>query len=136
MKTHILNDTWNRSCFEKMPSKKNDEFNLKTETEILQERAEVLGRAGEALSSALSVLNAIEERITVLTRTLTAGESAEETYRAINREIKQFNRAREHAKVRYYYLIVTREAMGFRRHSTVEEAYRIPPRKKPLMRME
>lgn len=96
----------------------------------------MLGRAGEALSSALSVLNAIEARINELAARESPGESAEEAYRAVNREIKQFNRAREHAKVRYYYLIVTREAMGFRRHSTVEEAYRIPPRKKPLMRME
>lgn len=136
MKTHILNDTWNRSCFEKMPSKKNDEFNVKTETEILQERAEVLGRAGEALSRAIDALYAIEERIAELMRTSAGSESSEEAYRAVNREIQNFNRAREHAKVRYYYLIVTREAMGFRRHTTVEEAYRIPPRKKPLMRME
>jgi hypothetical protein len=47
----------------------------------------------------------------------------------INREIGKFNRAREYAKLRYYYLIVTREAMGMRRHHWVDEWYRIPPRK-------
>lgn len=50
----------------------------------------------------------------------------------INREISQFNGAREHALMRHYYLIVTREAMGMRRHHWVEQHYRVPPRKKHL----
>jgi len=39
---------------------------------------------------------------------------------------------RELAKLRFYYLIVTREALGLRRHQKVEEMYRIPPIKKYL----
>jgi len=105
----------------------------KTELEIIQERAEVLGRTGEALHRALHELKVIEERIDSV---MAAAGPDEESWRKINREIKQFNRARENAKLRYYYLIVTREAMGFRRHKSVEEVYQIPPRKKPLMRME
>jgi hypothetical protein len=50
----------------------------------------------------------------------------------INGEINKYNHAREYAKLRYYYLIVTREAMGMRRHHWVEEIYTIPPRKKYL----
>ena len=61
---------------------------------------------------------------------ITEGMPDENSWRELNREINKFNAAREHAKLRYYYLIVTREAMGFRRHASVEEAYRIPPRKK------
>jgi hypothetical protein len=105
----------------------------KTENEILQERAEVLGRAGEALSCALQNLKKIEDCINAI---ISSDLSPEEAWRQLNKEIKKFNRAREYAKLRYYYLIVTREAMGFRRHHTVEEAYKIPPRKQPLMRME
>jgi hypothetical protein len=34
--------------------------------------------------------------------------------------------------MRHYYLIVTREAMGMRRHHWVEQHYRVPPPKKHL----
>lgn len=50
----------------------------------------------------------------------------------INREISKFNGAREYALMRHYYLIVTREAMGMRRHHWVDQHYRVPPRKKHL----
>jgi hypothetical protein len=50
----------------------------------------------------------------------------------INREISRFNRVREYALMRHYYLIVTREAMGMRRHHWVDQHYRVPPRKKHL----
>ena len=103
----------------------------KTQEEILKERAEVLGRAGEALAAALSDLDKIGRSISDSIRK--AGEyPALETLKEINGEIRHYNRAREYAQLRYYYLIVTREAMGFRRHKAVEEAYRIPPKKKYL----
>ncbi len=119
----------------------------KTDLEILQERAEVLGRAGEKLSAALQHLNIIEEVIAAKVKSLreerermeTRGDQDERGKRAlkdalrdINREIRRYNEAREYAKLRFYYLIVTREAMGFRRNKTVEEQYPIPPKKKPL----
>jgi len=50
----------------------------------------------------------------------------------INWEISRFNGAREYALMRLYYLIVTREAMGMRRHHWVDQHYRVPPRKKHL----
>ncbi len=103
----------------------------KTQEELLQERAEILGRAGEALSSALSDLEKIGRSIAERFRE--AGEHpGPEILTEINGEIRQYNRAREYAQLRYYYLIVTREAMGIRRHKMVEEAYKIPPRKKYL----
>ena len=62
-----------------------------------------------------------------------AGESPGlEALAEINGEIRRYNRARAYAELRYYYLIVTREAMGIRRHKAVEEVYRIPPKKKYL----
>jgi len=103
----------------------------------------VLGRAGERLTAALRELERIErviEREMETLRGLTTGaEALQDIARRqhavideINREIKRYNRAREYAKLRYYYLIVTREAVGFRRHKTVEELYCIPPKKKYL----
>ncbi len=111
----------------------------KTELEIIQERAEVLGQAGEKLSIALQQLRAIESTIDSKMEILKSPEKempAGDLIKEINRDIKRFNEAREHAKLRYYYLIVTREAVGFRRHKNVEEVFPIPPRKKPLKRKE
>ena len=103
----------------------------KTQEELLKERAEILGRAGEALVVALSDLEKIGRSISEGIRK--AGENpGAEILTEINGEIRHYNRAREYAQLRYYYLIVTREAMGFRRHKTVEEVYRIPPKKKYL----
>jgi hypothetical protein len=110
----------------------------KTDLEILQERAEVLGRAGEKLALALNKLKAIEMMINVKMESLTSPRSDQSEHSSadligdINGEIRHYNEAREYAKLRYYYLIVTREAMGFRRHKSVEEVYLIPPKKKPL----
>lgn len=103
----------------------------KTQEEIVKERAEVLGRAGEALAAALSEVEKIDRLINESVRM--AGERPDlETLAEINGEIRRYNRAREYAELRYYYLIVTREAMGIRRHKAVEEVYRIPPKRKYL----
>ncbi|MDQ1277067.1 MAG: hypothetical protein QG555_106, partial [Thermodesulfobacteriota bacterium] len=56
----------------------------------------------------------------------------EKVLKDINKVILQYNRLWDHAQLRYYYLIVTREAMGLRSHHRVEEIYRIPPKKKQL----
>jgi len=114
--------------------------------EFLQERAAVLGLAGEKVAAVLEKLYGIERgiedrlihfnrmtelcltgcgdgKLTILRRKL---------LEKINAEIGRFNLEREYAKLRYYYLIVTREAMGFYRHHWVEDMYRIPPGKQYL----
>jgi hypothetical protein len=114
--------------------------------ELLQERAAVLGRAGESVSSALETLRRIEVglerslgRLEEIDRRLSRdidagglGRLRRQVLTEINREIGKYNRAREQALLRHYYLIVTREAMGLRRHHWVEQHYRVPPRKRPL----
>lgn len=111
--------------------------------EMLKERAEVLGRAGEKLAAAIEKMGIIEQGIDerlkhfrfVAKKYEENGDDdklvsmKKDIMGEINREIGKFNRAREYAKSRYYYLIVTREAMGMRRHHWVDEWYRIPPRK-------
>ena len=110
----------------------------KTTEEIFQERAEVRQRTGEALSDALHKLTTIENDVNRIIEDLNTRPAHEEPntfstlYAKVNREISRYNRAREYAKLRYHYLIVTREAMGIRRHTWVDEVYRIPPRKKPM----
>lgn len=112
----------------------------KTTEEIFQERADVLYRTGEALSDALRKLASIGEIVDSGIGDLNAPTENEEPgiietlYARINREISRYNRAREYTKLRYYYLIITREAMGFRRHTWVEDIYKIPPKRKHLSR--
>jgi hypothetical protein len=115
--------------------------------EFLRERAAVLGRAGESVSRALEKLrgieNSLEERMgrladierlvpQDLTEDGSLGRLRRQMVVEINREISKFNGAREYALVSHYYLIVTREAMGMRRHHWVDQHYRVPPRKKHL----
>lgn len=112
--------------------------------EFLKERAEVLGRAGTRVSEALNALQCIEEGIAFAQGCYErlgsdpAGNGLDDgdvrrrriqLRREIETGIRKFNQAREEAKLRYYYLIVTREALGLRRHHWVEAAYRIPPKK-------
>ncbi len=131
-----------------MMLKINREKNLEDilREEFLQERAAVLGRAGDKLSHALEKLfgieKSIEERFVYFHQIIERCRAQHndsslislrrQVLKDINVEIGRFNRAREYAKLRYYYLIVTREAMGIRRHHWIEDVYRIPPRKKHL----
>ncbi|MBN2538491.1 MAG: hypothetical protein JXB09_00415 [Deltaproteobacteria bacterium] len=110
----------------------------KTLEEICKERADVLYRTGEALSDALRKLNSIAkiiddnlEKLKTFTEMEESGDIGKISI-GIDREISRYNRAREYAVLRYHYLIITREAMGFRRHTWVEEIYRIPPKRKQL----
>jgi hypothetical protein len=115
--------------------------------EFLQEKAAVLGRAGDSVSRALEKLRGIENsleerlnRVKELEQLISQDGKSVGNLRGlrrqmmleINREISKYNGAREYALMRHYYLIVTREAMGIRRHHWVEQHYRIPPRRKHL----
>lgn len=115
--------------------------------EFFQERAAVLGRAGDSVPRALEKLRGIENsleehliRFRELERSITQDCKSvrslcglrRQMMVEINMEISKYNGALEYALMRHYYLIVTREAMGIRRHHWVEHHYRIPPRKKHL----
>jgi len=113
--------------------------------EFLRERAAVLSRASEKLTKTLDLLARIEENICKDTKAMECLAQMEASQRGaagdrciqkksiveqINRHIDQFNKTRENAKLDYYYLIVTREALGLRKHHWVEEFYSIPPKKR------
>ncbi len=112
--------------------------------ELLRERIAVLTRASERLAEALESLKVIDTAIGEEMALLKApendpaeGDPAHRRHRKlvsdINEKIEQFNSAREYAEIRKYYLIVTREALGLRRHQRIEEFYRIPPKKRRLV---
>jgi hypothetical protein len=95
------------------------------ELEIMQEQAEALGRVGGRLDESLRRLKVLEQRIEILER---EGEGA----RAVNALIREFNQVRERARQYLHYLIIQREAIGFRRHANVKRMYQIPFKKRPL----
>jgi len=110
--------------------------------ELLRERAAVLSRAGfaveDALEKLLTIDRQIEEKIQVWrSRRMDLARSEDlqdqqSIFDEINGTINQFNAARHKAEMQFYYLIVTREALGLRRHETVQQIYRIPPKKKKI----
>ncbi len=114
--------------------------------EFLRERAVVLGRTGESVAKAVVKLQrmaqvieenqqhmrSIENRLCGKDDHNDLKKAKEKALKDINNLIIQYNRLWDHAQMRYYYLIVTREAMGLRSQHRMEEFYRIPPKKKQL----
>lgn len=112
--------------------------------ELLREKADVLCRAGERVSKVLQQLHSLKDDIEGLLSYFHGNSSGETlsddgerntgmTKRVlmeeINGKIARYNDLREDAKLRYHHLIITREALGMRRHHWVEEIYKIPERK-------
>jgi hypothetical protein len=114
--------------------------------EFLQERAVVLGRTGESVAKAIAKLQRmamdieenhrymrnLEDRLCGDPNHDDLKKAKESALADINQMILQYNSIWDHAQLWYYYLIVTREAMGLRNHRRVEEFYRIPPKKEQL----
>jgi len=95
------------------------------ELDVMQEKAETLGRAGSNVDESLRSLRALEERIGVLEK---KGNSTPE----VNARITEFNQVREEALLHLHHLTIHREAIGFRRHANVKTMYSIPLKKRPL----
>jgi len=114
--------------------------------EMLRERAAVLARAGEHLSDALEKLAKIESEIAAGMAAWrrhdgNGGAVVQDGDRRgliceLNGKIGVYNRHLEQVRTRYYYLIVTREALGIIHHQRLEEIYRIPPPKRLLPEKE
>lgn len=105
--------------------------------EIFRERLAVLVRAGEKLADAWDRMVKLEREIEAAMGFRCGGSSAEtegaaesrELRCALNEKIGEYNRQRERVRKSYYYLIVTREALGLIHHQRLEETYRLPPKK-------
>jgi hypothetical protein len=121
--------------------RKNDQQDNLLE-ELLREKAAVLGRAGMAVDDAIERLMSIDREIEVkisLLNTFCWNNHASEMLQKkqmvceeINLSIDQFNAIRQKAELQYYYLIVTREALGLRRHEMIQDIYRIPAKKEKI----
>lgn len=110
--------------------------------ELLRERAAVLSRAGMAVSNSIDRLirldREIEKKISFL-KSLNKNKNIQNILKEkkllceeTNLDIDQYNIFRKKAQLQYYYLIVTREALGLRRHEMIQEIYIIPTEKKKI----
>ena len=110
--------------------------------ELLREKAAVLSRAGMAVEEALEQLTRIDQEIEAklsLLNTFIWNKHTSEMLQKkqmvceeINLSVDQFNSIRKKAELQYYYLIVTREALGLRRHEMIQDIYRIPDKKEKI----
>jgi hypothetical protein len=124
-----------------LQKRKNDQHDNLCE-ELLREKAAVLSRAGMAVDDAIERLMRIDREIEVkisLLNTFCWNNHASEMLQKkqmvceeINLSIDQFNAIRQKAQLQYYYLIVTREALGLRRHEMIQDIYRIPAKKEKI----
>ncbi|KQC08539.1 MAG: hypothetical protein APR62_04595 [Smithella sp. SDB] len=118
--------------------RKNDQQDNLLE-ELLREKAAVLSRAGMAVDDVIRQLSRVDREIEAkisLLKNFSENCHSPETlkkkrsiHEEINLSIEHFNALRQKAQLQYYYLIVTREALGLRRHEMIQEIYRIPGKK-------
>jgi hypothetical protein len=119
-------------------SRKEDNHDSLCE-ELLRERALVLSRAGYAVEVAITELAKLDQEIITKNLQLKSWQQCPENLQEqqalienINRDIDHFNAVYETAQQKYYCLIVTREALGLRRHDFINEIYMIPAKKKKI----
>jgi len=121
--------------------RKNDQQDNLLE-ELLREKAAVLSRAAMAVEKAIEQLTRkgqeIEAKLSLLNTFIWNKHTSEMLKKKqmvceeINLSIDNFNVIRQKAQLQYYYLIVTREALGLRRHEMIQDIYRIPAKKEKI----
>ena len=108
--------------------------------ELRREKAAVLTRASWAVEDVLEKMIRIEGQIESKFSFLASRYGQDNScaslkqrrmiFEEINSHVEEYNRIRQKAELQFYYLIVTREALGLRRHEMVQKMYRIPEKKK------
>ena len=94
------------------------ESNRRIDTEIAQEKAAALGRAGERLEQALAAAAAVGRELEAAT------DDVERT-----RLLTDYERARDRAGGARVALLIQREAVGLRHHRIVDQLFPEPPRR-------
>lgn len=99
------------------------------EAEIQKERAEALGRAGERLEEALSILQALRQGLEEIGGNPRRGSGDLEAGGGTQWDANMARYRVWHARVHElrHFLIIQREAIGLRRHDDVDRHYPMPP---------
>lgn len=105
----------------------------RVQAEIEKEKAEALGRAGGRLEGAIRALRLIREEVEALEAGRATPADPMEPAEAVGRRRAEHAALRRQARLYHHYLIVQREALGFRKHGEVDRLYPVPG---PLARPE
>lgn len=101
------------------------------ESEIAQEKAGALGRAGMRLEEALEALKQSRDSLSDIERRLQQcendGEEAD-LRKVRSKLVVDVNALRNRVELAHQFLIIQREAIGMRHHADVERCYRIAER--------
>ncbi|HYB74397.1 MAG TPA: hypothetical protein VED18_13570 [Candidatus Sulfotelmatobacter sp.] len=98
----------------------------RVQAEIEKEKAEALGRAGGRLEGAIRALRLIQTEIEALEAGRATPADPVRPAEAAARRRAEYAALRRQARVYHHYLIVQREALGFRKHGDVERLYPVP----------
>ncbi len=98
----------------------------KVQAEIEKEKAEALGRAGERLDGAIRALRLIRDEVEALESGRATPADPVGAGEAVGRRRAEYAALRQQARQYRHYLIVQREAVGFRKHGDVDRLYPVP----------
>ena len=98
----------------------------RVQAEIEKEKAEALGRAGGRLEGAIRALHLIREEVEALASGRASPVDPVGSAEAIGRRRMEYAALQRQARQYRHYLIVQREACGFRKHADVDRLYRVP----------
>jgi predicted RNA-binding protein with EMAP domain len=104
------------------------------EIDIVKEMAEGLGSQGLKLEDLLERTTAARERVQNMVRCYQSSEAACEAYdiSEVNDSIREYNSLVDRAEDALRWLLIQREACGFRTHRNVNLHYPIPSKMKLL----
>jgi hypothetical protein len=104
----------------------------RVEEEIRRAQAEALGRTGERLAT---LLRRLAEADLGLDRVLAGLDPRGLLPPHVMSQLDERNRLWQRAEEVKAHLLIQREALGLRRHGTVEERYPVPPRRRAPARV-
>lgn len=102
--------------------------------DFVKEMAEGLGGTGLLLDSLLEKANLVKSKIVKMLEEYQAKPSAVSSIliNNLNRHIREYNSLVDKAEDALRWLLIQREACGFRTHKNVNVHYPIPPKLKPV----
>ena len=98
----------------------------RVESEIRKEKAEALGRVGERLAQAIRALCLMRDEVHALESGRAGPADGADPAKAAVWRRAEYGALRQAAQRYRHYLIIQREALGFRKHGDVDRLYPIP----------
>lgn len=98
----------------------------RVQAEIEREKAEALGRVGGRLETAIRALRLVRDEVEALESGRATPADSLGPGEAVRRRRAEYAALREQARQSQHFLIVQREAMGFRKHADVHRLLPVP----------